>query len=45
MLGARDGCPQCRMSILRNGNIACPLFSTMSHVEYKERVGLCPMSL
>ena len=33
------------MSILRNGNVACPccLFSPMSHVEFKKRV--CHMSL
>ena len=43
--GALDGGPHCRMSILRNGNIACPcrLFSPMSHVKFKKR--LCPMSL
>ena len=42
---ALDGGPQCRMSILRNGNVACPchLFSLMSHVEFKKR--LYPMSL
>ena len=39
------GGPQCRMSILRNGNVPCicTLFSPMSHVEFKKR--LCPMSL
>ena len=39
------GGPQCRMSILRNGNIAClfHLFFSMSHVEFKKRP--CPMSL
>ena len=39
------GGPQCRMSILRNGNVTCPcrLFSPMSHVEFKKR--LCHMSL
>ena len=38
------GVPQCRMSILRNGNVACPcrLFSPMSHVEFKKR--LCQLS-
>ena len=42
--GALDGGPQCRMSILGNGNVACPccLFSPMSHVEFKR---LCHMSL
>ena len=36
---------QCRMSILRNGNVASPyrLFFLVSHVEFKKR--LCPMSL
>ena len=39
------GGPQCRMSILRNGNVACfyRLFLPMSHVEFKK--GLCHMSL
>ena len=39
------GGPQCHMSILRNGNVAClcRLFSPMSHVEFEKR--LCPMSL
>ena len=39
------GGPQCRVSILRNSNVACLclLFSPMSRVEFKER--LCPMSL
>ena len=43
--GALDGDPQCRMSILRNGNVACPcrLFDPMSHVKIKNR--LCHMSL
>ena len=42
---ALEGGPQCRMSISRNGNVACHchLFSLMSHVEFKKR--LCPMSL
>ena len=42
---ALDGGPQCRMSNLRNGNVACPcrLFSAMSHVEFKKRQ--CPMTL
>ena len=32
------GGPQCRMSILRNGNVAClcRLFMAMSHVEFKK---------
>ena len=40
-----DGGPQCRMSILRNGNVACPcrLFYPMSNDEFKKR--LCHMSL
>ena len=39
------GGPQCCMSVLRNGNVACPcrLLSPMSHVEFKKR--RCPMSL
>ena len=39
------GGPQCRMSILRNGNVAClcRLFFSMSHVKFKK--WLCPMSL
>ena len=43
--GALDGGPQCRMSILRNANVACHcrLFSPMSHVEFKKM--LCPVSL
>ena len=43
--GALDGGPKCRMSILRNCNVACPcrLFFPMSHVEFKKR--LCHMSL
>ena len=43
--GPLMGDPQCRMSILRNGNVAClcPLFSPMSHVKFKKR--LCHMSL
>ena len=45
MLGPLIGGPQCCMSILRNGNVACPcrLFSLMSHVKFKKR--LCHMSL
>ena len=45
VLGPLMGDPQCRLSILRNGNVACPcrLFFPMSHVEFKKR--LCPMSL
>ena len=41
--GPLIGGPQCRMSNLRNGNLACPccLFSPMSHVEFKKR--LCPI--
>ena len=37
-IGALDGGPHCRMSILRDGNVACPcrLFSLMSHVESKK---------
>ena len=44
-LGSLMGGPQCRMSILRNGNVACPchLFSPMSHVEFKKR--LCHYNL
>ena len=44
-MGALDGGPQCRMLILRNGNVAClcHLFSSISHVEFKKR--LCSMSL
>ena len=36
--GPLKGGPQCRMSILRNGNVAClcPLFSSMSHVKFKK---------
>ena len=43
--GALDGGPQCRMSILRNGNVACHcrLFSPMSHAEFKKRP--CHISL
>ena len=43
--GPLMGGPQCRMSILRNGNIArlCRLFSPMSHVKFKKRP--YPMSL
>ena len=35
--GALDGGSRCRMSIFKNGNVAClcRLFSTMSHVEFK----------
>ena len=38
--GALYGGPQCRMSILRNGNVACPcrLFYPMSHVKFKNRL-------
>ena len=38
VLGHLMGGPQCRMSILRNGNVAClwRLFSLMSHVEFKK---------
>ena len=46
------GPPICRMSILRNCNVACPcrLFSPMSHVELKKRLchyifSPCHMSL
>ena len=48
-LGALDGGggggPQCRMSILRNGNVAClyRLFSSFSHVEFQKLI--CHMSL
>ena len=44
-MGPLMGGPQCRMSILRNGNVAyaCRLFYPMSHVEFKNR--LCHMSL
>ena len=45
ILGALDGGPQCRMSILRNGNVAClcRLFSSASHGKLKKLI--CPMSL
>ena len=42
--GPSMGGPQCRMSILRNSNVACLcrlFFFTMSHVEFKK----CRMSL
>ena len=44
-LGPLMGGPQCRMSILRNGNVAClcRLFMAMSHVEFKKKA--CRMSL
>ena len=44
-LGPLMGGPQCCMSILRNGNVACPcrLLYPMSHFEFKNR--LCHMSL
>ena len=44
-LGPLMGASQCRMSILRNGSVACHcrLFSPMSHVKFKKR--LCHMSL
>ena len=43
--GALDGGSPCRLSILRNANVAClcRLFMSMSHVEFKKR--LCHMSL
>ena len=43
--GALDGGSKCRMSILRNSNIACScyLFYPMSYVEFKNT--LCHMSL
>ena len=36
--GALDGGSRCRMSILRNDNVAClcRLFMPMSHVEFKK---------
>ena len=36
--GALDGGSRCRMSILRNENVAClcRLFMPMSHVEFKK---------
>ena len=39
------GDPKCRMSVLRNGNVArpCRLFFAMSDVDFKKR--LCPVSL
>ena len=42
---ALDRGSRCRMSILRNANVAClcRLFMPMSNVEFKKR--LCPMSL
>ena len=45
MLGPLVAGPQCHMSILRNGNVACLCcsFSPMSHVEFKKR--LCNRSL
>ena len=36
--GALDGGSPCRVSILRNANVACLLFISMSHVELKK----CP---
>ena len=38
MYGALDGGSRCRMSILRNGNVACliRLFMPMAHVEFKK---------
>ena len=44
-VGHLMGCPQCRMSVLRNRNVAClcRLFSPMSNVEFKK--WLFPMSL
>ena len=38
VLGPLMGGPKCRMSILRNANVAClwHLFSSMSHVEFKK---------
>ena len=37
-VGALDGGSPCRLSILRNANVAClcRLFMAMSHVEYKK---------
>ena len=45
MVGALDGGPPCRLSILRNANVAClcRLFMPMSHVEFKKFP--CHMSL
>ena len=44
-MGPLMGGPKFRMSVLRNGNVAClcRLFSSMSHVEFKKWP--CPMSL
>ena len=38
-----DGGPKCRMSILRNGNVACPcrLVLPMSHVEFRKSDVTC----
>ena len=38
-MGPLIGGPQCRISILRNDNVACPcrLFYPISHVEFKNR--------
>ena len=38
LLGPSMGGPQCRMSILRNGNVAClcHLFSSMPHVDFRD---------
>ena len=45
IVGPLMGGPQCRVLILRNGNVICPcrLFHPKSHVEFKSR--LCRMSL
>ena len=44
-VGPLTGGPECRMSILRNSNVAClcRLFMAMSHVEFKKYQ--CRMSL
>ena len=38
VIGALDGLSPCRLSILRNANVAClcRLFIAMSHVEFKK---------
>ena len=43
LLGLLTGDPKCRMSILRNGNVAClcQLFMAMSHVNFRNRPVAC----
>ena len=44
-LGALNGGSPCRLSILRNGNVAClcRLFMPMSHVEFKKKLCHVPL--